>query len=74
MKSGVEKFESGWVGLTFALGPDEIDRMIGLLGDLKKGQLGHFHFRCDDLSGTEGIADVEFSVKGAEEVDNLTVG
>jgi len=28
--------------------------------------------RNDDFSGDEGIADVEFSIKGVGEADNLT--
>jgi len=72
MKSTVEKFESGWIGIGFALRPDEVDEMIALLTSLKTGKLDHFHLRNDDFSGDEGIADVEFSIKGVGEADNLT--
>jgi hypothetical protein len=72
MKASLEKFESGWVGLSLGVRPAEIDTLIAKLEALRNGNLGHFHLRNDDLSGQPGLADVEISLMG-DEVDNLRV-
>ncbi|WP_154662426.1 hypothetical protein [Solimonas flava] len=57
-----EKFNSGWIGLAVELTASDIERMIKKLSDLKDGRLQHFHWRTDDFSKNEGVADVEFSL------------
>jgi hypothetical protein len=72
--SDIEKFESGWIGLSFAISIQEIDDLVSMLNLLKNGKIGHFHLRACDWSGKEGIADVEFSIKGENDNDNMIVG
>lgn len=73
MKSCVEFFDSGWIGVNIALRPDETDRVIERLRGLKGGTVEHFHLRATDCSGERGLADVEISLQGAEEDDNMVV-
>ncbi len=53
MNAQVEKYDSGWVGLSFALSSDEIDVLVSRLMDLKSGALDHFH--CP-RNGSEALA------------------
>ena len=73
MKTFIDRFESGWLGLSFSLGTDEIDKLIGRLNDLKAGKVDHFHFRGDFDAETPGIGDVEISRKGPDDVDDLEI-
>lgn len=73
MRAKMDKFKSGWVGLSFALRPTEIDQLTSMLSRLKNRDVGHFHFRNDDFSSQEGVADVEFSVMDEAERDNLKI-
>lgn len=73
MWSKIERFESGWVGISFCLGREEIDKLIDSLRTLKCGKIGHFHFRNDEFRGEIGIADIEISLKGSNQPDNLTI-
>jgi hypothetical protein len=73
MWSQIERFDSGWVGITICLGPKEIDKLIDALKALKCGKIGHFHFRSNELGGEAGIADIEISLKGPRQPDNLTI-
>lgn len=47
---------------------------IGLLRDLKDGTLAHFHLTRTVWSGDASIADVEVSLRGEDEVNDLSVG
>ncbi|WP_145170667.1 hypothetical protein [Rubripirellula lacrimiformis] len=69
----LEKFDSGWVGLSLALGRSEIDVLIQKLNELKSGELDHFHFRCDNFDASEGVADFEITTSGAGDVNNLII-
>lgn len=73
MKSRLENFKTGWVGVAFSLDTLEVSTLIELLTSLKSGQLEHFHFTATDFSAAEGIVDVEFSLKGEDEEDNMSV-
>ena len=73
MNVTLENFDSGWVGLSIALGRSEIDVLIQRLNDLKSDKLGHFHFRCDDFSAAEGVADIEITTKCDGDVDSLKI-
>ena len=74
MISRLENFESGWVDVLLSLDESEVASLIELLNDLKDGKLGHFHLTATDFDGQQGIANVEFSMKGAEDEDNMIVG
>lgn len=73
MRCEIEEFKTGWFGLHLRFRPDEIDKLIANLLELKAGELEHFHFRRDDWDGMPGIADVELSVLGPDELDNMKV-
>ena len=76
MKTFVEQFESGWIGLSIAFSEEEIDLLIKSLNELKDGQLDHFHFRRDDLnvlSGKFGLADVEISIMDSDEIHDMEI-
>ena len=73
MRSNFEQHDSGWVSLQFLFRPEEIDRLIESLQDLRAGRLGHFHFRCDDFDDSPGVADVEFSTLSSNETENLQI-
>lgn len=74
MRYAVDRFKSGWLGLSLALRPGEVDSLISLLESLKDGSCGHFHMAAKDYSGSKGIADIEFSLQGEEETDNMVIG
>jgi hypothetical protein len=73
MRGTYETLKDGWVGLTIAVGTQEIEVLIERLRALKSGEIQHFHFRCDDFSADAGVADVEISLKGENECDNMSV-
>ncbi len=54
----IDRFASGWVGLSLELCPDEIDNLISRLSSLKVGRCGHFHIRCNDMNDEPGVADM----------------
>lgn len=72
MIARIEDFNTGWCGITFALDLEEIDRLILSLQMLKNKEIGHFHF-LEDSSEKSGIADVEISIKGEDEPDNMRI-
>jgi hypothetical protein len=73
MKARLESPATGWMSVSFAFRESEIDALIKRLEDLKAGRVGHFHFRNDDFSGAEGVADVELSLMGVDESDNMAI-
>ncbi len=74
MRYALDQFESGWIGVSLALRPGEVDSLISLLESLRDGVNGHFHLAATDYSGNKGIADVEFSLQSETEADNMTIG
>ena len=62
MKSEVETFQSGWLGLRLIVNEEDIDELVHRLRSLKQREIGHFHIRRKDFSGAPNIADVEFSL------------
>jgi hypothetical protein len=74
MRCGLERFESGWVGVFLALRPGEIDALISWLESLKHGANRHFHLAATDWSGSEGVADLEIGLQGEDEIDNMAIG
>lgn len=61
MRIMLEKYESGWVGVSMELTESDIDTLISRLEDLKLKAIGHFHVRCNDFGGDVNIADIEIS-------------
>ena len=66
-----EQFESGWLGVSIALTDQEVSQLIDRLRELQRGELGHFHVRNDRWEGDLRVADIESSMKGVEEADNM---
>ena len=73
MNTKLEKFDSGWVGVSLALSSEEVEVLIQRLRELKSGEINHFHLRNKDFTLTEGIADIEITTMGKEELDNMTI-
>jgi hypothetical protein len=73
LRAEIEILDSGWAGLQFRLMPNDIDRLISALRQIREGDLGHFHFRCDDFSGAPGVADVQFSLMAPNDRENLVL-
>lgn len=73
MNAKLEKFDSGWVGVSLALSTDEIELLLQRLASLKSGDITHFHLRSDDFSPCEGIADIEFCLIGEQEPNNMVI-
>ena len=73
MRGEIERFSSGWSQINLRLRKHEIEAIIAALRRLSVDS--HFHLRAtfDDSSSTNGIADIEVSMQGDEEVDNLTL-
>ena len=75
MKVELEKFESGWIGISIELKPEAIDDLIDRLETLKSGKIGHFHFRRDRFEEAVGGGDIEISMapQNSEIVDNMII-
>lgn len=73
MIAEIEDFKTGWYGLFLRFDPDEIDRLILSLQLVKNGKIGHFHLLDDHASEKSGIADIEISLKGKDELDNMRI-
>jgi len=75
MIGSIEDFKTGWHGLSFAFTGEELDKLIDSLKYLKDNPDGHFHLSSKFLDGDAvGVSDVEFSVQGADETDNMQFG
>jgi hypothetical protein len=66
-----ERFESGWHGISISLRPEEVIALIERLGELNEGFLGHFHIRRNSWSGDPGVADIEISLSGPSDQENM---
>jgi hypothetical protein len=58
----VDRFPSGWIGLSIEMSVDEIDELVDRLNSLKEGRNTHFHIRSNEMDGEPGVADIEFSM------------
>lgn len=58
----LNKFPSGWVGMSLTLTDEDINKLVSRLTSLQNGKCGHFHIRRDDLSGEPSVADIEISL------------
>ncbi|GHC14359.1 hypothetical protein [Cerasicoccus arenae] len=73
MKSKIEHFSGGLSGISFSFREHEIDLLIERLQALKSRKIGHFHFRSDSFESEQGIADVELSMMGEHEDDEMSI-
>ncbi len=71
MKARMHNPGTGWISVSIAFNDREIEELIGKLRALKSGELGHFHFRREEFEDGQGIADVELSMMGSTEVDDM---
>ena len=70
MRAELENWNNGWHGLRLSLRPAEIKHLIELLGRLQQDPEQHFHI-SSDYSAASGLGDIEVSVAGEGEPDNL---
>lgn len=73
MKAAVDDPGTGWVSVSLALEPAEVEVLVRRLEELRSGEVAHFHLRTDDFSPDVGVADVEFSLMGSGERDNMRI-
>ena len=73
MNIKLEKFNSGWIGLSIAFSVEDIDVMIERLNDLKSGSIDHFHFRNNDFEADSGVADIEVTRATEGDHDNMII-
>ncbi len=71
MISEMEDFGTSYYGVFLGFDPQEIDRLIECLQSLKERQIDHFHMFNLFSSDDKGIADIEISLKGENEKDNM---
>ena len=72
MHAELERWASGWQGLRLSLRPSEIGRLIELLHMLQQDPEQHFHI-SSKYEGAAGLGDIEISVAGPNEPDNMWV-
>ena len=70
MQAELEDWNNGWHGLRLSLRPSEIPRLIQSLQDLQQDPEQHFHI-SSDYAGASGLGDIEISVAGEDEPDNM---
>jgi hypothetical protein len=70
MYAELESWSSGWYGLRLSLRSAEIERLISLLGTLQKDTEQHFHI-SPKYEGEPSLGDIEISVAGPSEPDNM---
>ena len=70
MHAELENWNNGWQGLRLSLRPPEISRLIELLQTLQQDHEQHFHI-SSDYAAESGLGDIEISVAGDCEHDNM---
>jgi hypothetical protein len=70
MHASLEDWKNNWFGLSLELRPQEIDRLIVLLQELKADTEQHFHL-SSDYKAEGGLGDIEVSVNLNAKPDNL---
>ena len=73
MNAKLDKFKSGWVGFSLAFSKKEIELLLLRFDELTSGKINHFHLRNDDFSSDEGVADIEISLVGDNEENNMII-
>ena len=56
-----------------ALSQEEIELLIRRLSQLKLSEITHFHLRNEIWENGEGVADIEITLVGNEETDNMII-
>lgn len=75
MKVDVNQFDSGWFGISMALSTHDIDRLVGLLNDLRQAKITHFHAHSTLLEGAEpSVAEMEIYLASDDEPGNAAFG
>ncbi|GEM_PF-3085917 len=67
--------EKGWSLVGVGLRKQEIEDLIDLLQGLRDSSIGHFHLHADfDHESPSLIGDIEVSLAGEDEPDNMRLG
>lgn len=72
MRSTIEDWKNGWLGLELALSAEEIDKLIERLQLIKVDSDQHFHI-SSDYKGSGGLGEITFCRKNADLVDNFFI-
>jgi hypothetical protein len=73
MHAELENWNNGWHGLRLSLRPEEIDRLLVLLRELRQDPDQHFHISSNHAEAG-GLGDIEVSVASAGVPDNMHLG
>lgn len=68
----LKDFKTGWYGVLMKMQEKEIGTLITMLEKLRKREIGHFHF-YSDYEAERGIGDIEVSMQGEQEPDNMFI-
>ncbi len=72
MRGEIENWNNGWYGVRLELSVAEIDRLIGLLTNIRNAPEQHFHM-SSDYAGSGGLGDIEVSVSETNSIGNMSV-
>ncbi len=72
MRSEIENWNNGWYGVRLELSIAEIDRLIGLLTNIRNDPEQHFHM-TSDYAGSGGLGNIEVSVAEANSNSDMSV-
>ena len=70
MKCELANLNTGWFQMYLRVRPDEIPNLVSALQALTDGS--HFHLGSNHRD-TAGVADIEISLQGSDESDNMRV-
>jgi len=68
MRCEIEDYKTGWFQVFLRFKPEEIDGVINALRSLKEGD--HFHL-TNEHEESSGVADIEISIQGIKESNNM---
>jgi len=71
MRAEARRFESGWLQVAIRVRPSDVQQLISRLQELSADS--HFHLRAtfEDDNASPGVADVEISLQGPDEPNNM---
>ena len=72
MRGEIENWNNGWYGVRLEVSVAEIDRLIGLLTNMRNDPEQHFHM-TSDYAGSGGLGDIEVSVSATNRISNMSV-
>jgi len=70
MRTKLDNWNNGWIGIELGIRRDEIDPLIALLTMLKNDPDQHFHI-SSDYKESEGVGDIEIYVQSTDEESNM---